>query len=198
MLALWNALHSGAIPQLGPMASTGTFHHGALYYDLMLPGAWLGGGAPTWVLVETALGGLMVVPMVWWVARSIAGPLAGLAAALLAATSAGLVVLSTFIWNPTPVEPGAALALLGAWQAWSSRNPVWLLAAAAEARWRRQHLARTVPAIVSGTGRWRERTRRTWTRPGFSLWREGWHGSGRSPRRKPSGNPRRLASTYSA
>ena len=31
MLAIWNALHSGTIPQLGPLASTGTFHHGALY-----------------------------------------------------------------------------------------------------------------------------------------------------------------------
>jgi 4-amino-4-deoxy-L-arabinose transferase-like glycosyltransferase len=131
MLALWNALHSGTIPQLGPIASTGTFHHGALYYDLMLPGAWLGGGAPTWVLVEIALAGLIVVPMVWWVARSIGGPTAGLAAALLAATSGGLVAFSNSIWNPTLIEPGAALALLGAWQAWSTRNPAWLLPAAA-------------------------------------------------------------------
>jgi 4-amino-4-deoxy-L-arabinose transferase-like glycosyltransferase len=131
MLALWNALHSGTIPQLGPLASTNTFHHGALYYDLLLPGAWLGGGAPTYVLLEIALGGLMVVPMVWWVARSIGGAAVGLAAALLAATSGGMVVFSTFIWNPTLVEPGTALALLGAWQAWSTRNPAWLLAAAA-------------------------------------------------------------------
>jgi 4-amino-4-deoxy-L-arabinose transferase-like glycosyltransferase len=131
MLAIWNALHSGTIPQLGPLASTGTFHHGALYYDLMLPGAWLGGGAPTGVLIETALAGLMIVPMVWWVARSIGGPAAGLSAGLLAATSGGLVGFSTFIWNPTLIEPGAALALLGAWQAWSTRNPAWLLAAAA-------------------------------------------------------------------
>ena len=97
----------------------------------MLPGAWLGGGAPTGVLIETALAGLMVVPMVWWVARSIGGPAAGLSAGLLAATSGGLVGFSTFIWNPTLIEPGAALALLGAWQASSTRNPAWLLAAAA-------------------------------------------------------------------
>ena len=105
MLAIWNALHSGTIPQLGPLASTGTFHHGALYYDLMLPGAWLGGGAPTGVLIETALAGLMVVPMVWWVARSIGGPAAGLSAGLLAATSGGLVGFSTFIWKRTLIEP---------------------------------------------------------------------------------------------
>jgi 4-amino-4-deoxy-L-arabinose transferase-like glycosyltransferase len=133
MLALWTAIHTGTIPQLGPpaiVASTGTFHHGALYYDLMLPGAWLGGGDPSWVVLEIAVGSLMVVPMVWWVARSIAGPSAGLAAALLAATSGGLIWFSAFIWNPTLVEPGAALALLGAWQAWSSRRSAWLLVAA--------------------------------------------------------------------
>lgn len=131
MLALWNAIHTGTLPALGPASSIGNFHHGPMFYYLMLPAAWLGGGAPTWVLVETALAGVTVIPMVWWVARSIGGPVAGLAAALLAATSGGLVLFSTFIWNPTIVEPGAALALLGAWQAWSSRKPVWLLVAAA-------------------------------------------------------------------
>ena len=131
MFALRNALQSGAIPQLGPPASVGTFHHGALYYDLMLPGAWLGGSDPAWVLLETALAGLLVVPAVWWVARSIGGPAAGLVAGFLAATSQGLVFFSSFIWNPTLVEPGSALALLGAWQAWTSRRPGWLLVAAA-------------------------------------------------------------------
>jgi len=151
MFALWNALHSGTIPQLGPLASTGTFHHGALYYDLMLPAAWLGGGSPAWVLVETALGGLLVVPIVWWVARSIGGRAAGLAAALLAATAGSLVFFSTFIWNPTLVEPGAALALLGAWQAWSSRNPAWLLAAAAGTAMAMQaHIAASVLVLPMG------------------------------------------------
>ena len=131
MLAIWNVLHTGTIPQLGQPVSASAFHHGALYYDLMVPGAWLSGGLPMGVLLETALGGFVVVPMVWWVARSIGGAAAGLAAAVLAATSGGLVYFSARIWNPTLVEPGAALALLGAWQAWSSRRPVWLLAAAA-------------------------------------------------------------------
>jgi len=51
--------------------------------------------------------------------------------ALMAATSADLVFFSTFIWNPTFVEAGAALALLGAWQAWRSSDSRWWLAASA-------------------------------------------------------------------
>jgi 4-amino-4-deoxy-L-arabinose transferase-like glycosyltransferase len=133
MMALRTAVNSGQLPALGPQASWagGTFHHGALFYDMFIPAYWLGNGDPTAVVFETALAGLIVVPIVWWIARSIGGTAAGLTAALLAAVSASLIGFSTFIWNPTPVEPGAALAFLGAWQAWRTRRPWWWLVAAA-------------------------------------------------------------------
>jgi len=132
MLGLRAALENGRLPTFGPAAiSVQTpFHHGALYYDLLLPAAWLGNGDPTWVVGEIALLSLIVIPIAWWVARSIGGPAAGLTAALLAATSAALVSFATFIWNPTLVEPGAALALLGAWQAVRSSRPQWWVVAA--------------------------------------------------------------------
>jgi len=49
---------------------------------------------------------------------------AGLSAALLAAVSASLISYATFIWNPTLVEPGAAVAFLGAWQAGANTSPL--------------------------------------------------------------------------
>ena len=151
MFTLSKALSSGSIPQLGLKASVGPFHHGALYMDLMIPGAWLGGGSPAGPLVETALCGFLVVPMVWLVARSIAGPAAGLSAALLAASAGGLVFFSDFIWNPTLVEPGSALSLLGAWRAWSSRRPAWLLAVGAGTAVAVQaHLAASVLLVPMG------------------------------------------------
>jgi predicted membrane-bound mannosyltransferase len=106
----------------------GTFHHGAFFYDLMIPAAWLGNGNPTVVVFAIALFGIAVVPMVWWTARSIGGMPAGLAAALLAAVSPSLINYSTFLWNPVLVETGTALACLGAWQAWRTRQPgpLWL------------------------------------------------------------------------
>ena len=133
MMALRTAVATGQLPTLGPQASWvgGIFHHGALFYDLFLPAYWLGNGDPTAVVLETALAGLIVVPIVWWMARSIGGVAAGLSAALLAAVSASLIGYSTFIWNPTPVEPAAALAFLGAWQAWRTSRPWWWLVAAA-------------------------------------------------------------------
>jgi 4-amino-4-deoxy-L-arabinose transferase-like glycosyltransferase len=133
MMALRTAVTTAQLPTLGPQASWvgGVFHHGALFYDLFVPAYWLGNGDPTAVVLETALAGLIVVPIVWWIARSIGGTAAGLTAALLAAVSASLIGYSTFIWNPTPVEPGAALAFLGAWQAWQTSRPWWWLVAAA-------------------------------------------------------------------
>jgi hypothetical protein len=130
MLALRTALMTGHLPTFGPVSSLGNFHHGALSRDVILPASWLGNGDPTWVVGENALLGVLVVVAVWWIARSIGGTPAGLAAALLAAVSAALIGYSTFIWNPTPVEPGAALAYLGAWQAVRTRKAQWWIPAA--------------------------------------------------------------------
>ena len=132
MLALRAALSAGRLPTFGPEAIsvTNSFHHGALYYDLLLPAAWLGNGDPVWVVAEIALLSLIVIPAVWWIARSIGGASAGLTAAILAAGSASLISYSTFIWNPTLVEPGAAVAFLGAWQAIRTQRAHWWIAAA--------------------------------------------------------------------
>lgn len=132
MLALRAALSSGRLPTFGPEAIsvTSPFHHGALYYDILLPAAWLGNGDPIWVVAEIALLSLLVIPIAWWIARTMGGAAAGLSAALLAATSASLIGYATFIWNPTLVEPGAALAFLGAWQAIRTQRAAWWTVAA--------------------------------------------------------------------
>ena len=147
MLALRAAISAGRLPTFGPEAIsvTSSFHHGALYYDLLLPAAWLGNGDPRWVVAEIALLSLLVIPIVWWIGRTIGGAAAGLSAALLAATSASLIGYSTFIWNPTLVEPGAAVAFLGAWQAIrTQRARWWILAAVGAAVAVQAHIAAAV------------------------------------------------------
>ena len=131
--AIWNAVQARQLPTFGsPAFSTGgTFHHGAMFYDLMMPVSWATNGSPTAIITEIALFGFVVVPLIWWTARSIGGTSAGLAAALLAAVSPSFIDYSTFIWNPVLVEPGVALACFGAWQAWKTRGPRWWVVAAA-------------------------------------------------------------------
>lgn len=130
MLVLRSFVVDGVWPLLGPPTSVGDFHHGALYYYLLAPAAWLGGGNPTVVVAEIALLGTAAVALVWWLARAIAGPVAGLATALLLAVSAAGVDESTFLWNPNLIPFFAALALAGAWQAWRSGVAAWWVLAA--------------------------------------------------------------------
>ena len=151
MVDLHTALSAGQLPTFGPLSSILTFHHGALYYDLILPAAWLGNGDPVWVVTEIALLSLLVIPIVWWIARTIGGAAAGLTAGLMAATSASLIGYATFIWNPTVVEPGAAIAFLGAWQAIRTRRAAWWAVAAVGAAFVSQaHVAAGVIVLPLG------------------------------------------------
>ena len=131
MLVLRDWVQNGVVPLLGPPTSIGDVHHGALYYYLLAPAAFLtGGDSPLAVVSVIALAGIAAVAVTWWLARSIAGPVAGLVAGLLLAVSTSAVDGSTFIWNPNLIALSSAVALAGAWQAWRTQRPWWWLVAA--------------------------------------------------------------------
>ena len=131
MLVLRALVRDGVIPLLGPPTSIGNVHHGALYYYLLAPAAFLtGGDSPLAVVTEIALAGIAAVGVTWWLARDIGGPIAGLAAGLIMAVSASAVDESTFIWNPNLIALSSAIALAGAWRAWTTGRPAWWLVSA--------------------------------------------------------------------
>jgi dolichyl-phosphate-mannose-protein mannosyltransferase len=130
MLVLRQLVQDGVIPLLGPPTSIGDVHHGALYYYLLAPAAALtGGDSPLAVVLLIALAGIAAVLVTWWLARDVAGPVAGLVAGLGMAVSASAVDESTFIWNPNLIALSSAIALAGAWRAWSTGRPRWWLLA---------------------------------------------------------------------
>ncbi len=132
MLVLRALVRDGIVPLLGPPTSIGDVHHGALYYYLLAPAAFLtGGDSPYAVTLEIALAGVAAVGVTWWLARSVAGSLAGFVAGLLMAVSASAIEESTFIWNPNLIALSSAIALAGAWRAWTTRRARWWLLAAA-------------------------------------------------------------------
>ena len=131
MLMLRALVRDGVIPLLGPPTSIGDVHHGALYYFLLAPAAAItGGDSPLAVVAWIALAGIAAVGVTWWLARSIAGPVAGFVAGLAMAISPAAVDESTFIWNPNLIALSSAVALAGAWRAWTTRRPAWWLVAA--------------------------------------------------------------------
>lgn len=129
MLVLRALVLNGRFPLLGPPTSIGDFHHGVLYYLLLAPAALLSRGDPMAVTTWIALGGIVAVAVTGWLARSIAGPIAGILAALLLAVSASAVEESIFIWNPNLIALSSSIALAAAWHAWRSRRPRWWLVA---------------------------------------------------------------------
>jgi hypothetical protein len=130
MLTLRDLAQDWVVPLLGPPTSIGDVHHGALYYYLLAPAAFLtGGDSPLAVTALIALAGVAAVVVTWWLARSIGGPVAGLVAGLAMALSASAVEESTFIWNPNLIALSSAIALAGAWQAWAGGRPRWWLLA---------------------------------------------------------------------
>ncbi len=152
MLVLRALVRDGVVPLLGPPTSIGDFHHGALYYYLLAPSAALtGGDSPLAVTLEIALFGIAAVGVTWWLARSIGGPVAGFVAGLAMAVSASAVEESTFIWNPNLIALSSAIALAGAWRAWSSgRARWWLLAAVGTAVTMQCHVLGVTMLPISG------------------------------------------------
>ena len=116
MLALVAFTQDGVVPLLGPRTSVGEFHHGAFYYFLLAPAAALALGDPVAVTIFLALLGIAAVALTWWLARAIAGPLAGALAGILLAVSPGAIEQSTFVWNPNPIGFFAVLSLAAAWR----------------------------------------------------------------------------------
>ncbi len=115
----------GVLPLLGPRTSVGEFHHGAFYYYLLSPAALLSGADPVAVTAWIAVLGIAAVALTWWLARQVAGPVAGLVAAILMAVSPAGVEQSTFIWNPNPIPAFAALSLGAAWRGHRTARARW-------------------------------------------------------------------------
>ena len=133
MLVLRDLVERGVVPLLGPPTSIGDFHHGMLYYMLLAPAAAISHADPTAVTGWIAAGGVAAVVVTGWLARSIGGPIAGLAAAGLMAVSATAVEESTFIWNPNLIPLSSSIALAAAWRAWTTGRTAWWAFAGAAA-----------------------------------------------------------------
>ncbi len=151
LLVLWRMVHEGAWPLLGPHTSIGDVHHGVLYYYLLAPVAFLSGADPLAVVAFIALAGTAAVAVVWWLARSMGGPVAGIVAALLIAVSGSAIEESTFIWNPNLIALSSAAALASAWRAWTTRRARWwIVAAAAQAVTMHCHVLGVVMLVPLG------------------------------------------------
>jgi 4-amino-4-deoxy-L-arabinose transferase-like glycosyltransferase len=130
MLVLWRLMTDHVVPLVGPPTSIGALHHGALWYLLLAPFAWISGDDPVAIMTVIAVGAVIAVAVTWWLARSIGGSIAGLAAGLLMAVSASAIDESTSIWNPNAIALSSSIALAAAWHAHQTGRVRWWIVAA--------------------------------------------------------------------
>lgn len=131
LLTMLDWVRHGELPLLGPVASSGTVHHGVAYYWVLAPGAFVTDAHPLAAIVTLAMLGVAGVAATWWLGRIVGGPLCGHLAGLLMAVSPVAIETSTFVWNSNIVAPAAAVAVAAGWQAWRTRRPAWWLLSAA-------------------------------------------------------------------
>jgi len=133
MLTLLRLIRDGQIPLLGPPTSIGDFHHGAAWYFLLAPAAWLSGVDPGAVIAWIAALGVAAVGATWWFVRSVGGRVPAAIAGLLLAVSPAAIEESTFLWNPNPIPLFAALALGCTWRGHTTGRRRWTVAGVAAA-----------------------------------------------------------------
>jgi hypothetical protein len=131
LLTMLHWVRDGEVPLLGPVSSFGAAHHGAGFFWLLAPSAFLTDTHPVAALATVAVVGVAGVAATWWLGRTVGGALAGHVAGLLMAVSPSSISASTVLWNPDIVAPGAALATAAGWHAWRTRQARWWLPAAA-------------------------------------------------------------------
>lgn len=130
-LTLLRFVRDGVFPLLGPPTSIGNIHHGAFYYLLLAPAAFISNADPTVIVSWIAAIGVAAVAATWWFARSVGGRVTAAIAGVLMAVSPAAIEESTFIWNPNPIPLFAALAFGCAWRAHATGSVRWWVPALA-------------------------------------------------------------------
>ena len=107
------AIANGDLKILGPSASTPGLYHGVLYFYLITPSYWLGGGNPvvtnTWLSIINIL---TIIP-IFWLGRLLFSSNVGLLAAFLFAISFDAVQYANWMSNPALAVLTGALFYLG-------------------------------------------------------------------------------------
>jgi len=114
---------------LGPTASVGGFYLGPIYYYFMIPFLWLANFDPVGPAVMVAIFGTATVGLVYWAVRTWFDATTAAIAALLYATSPGIVSASRTSWNPNIMPFFSLLSVVSLTQAISQKKPAYFILA---------------------------------------------------------------------
>jgi len=102
-LVIWDLIHKGKLFLIGPTTGIAGIFRGPFYYYLIAPFYWLGCGNPVWPDVFLAFTSVVALGLMYFLTKKIGGVTAGAIALVLGGFSVGIVGISRWLSNPTPM-----------------------------------------------------------------------------------------------
>jgi 4-amino-4-deoxy-L-arabinose transferase-like glycosyltransferase len=118
-LVIWRLLYEGKLFLVGPVTGLAGIFLGPLYYYLIAPFYFLGGGNPLYPAVLLALLATLAIVVVYILGYKIHSKLAGLVAVVIASFSFYIVQAGRWLSNPTPILLTSVLLF---WMMWEIVN----------------------------------------------------------------------------
>lgn len=130
-LILRNMLVNYDLPFIGPVTSVGSFFLGPLYYYLMAPFLFLANYNPVGPAIATAFIGIITIPVLYLITRSMLSASAAAITCFLYTLAAIPIEQTRSAWNPNPMPLAALGIIYGFYLANYKNQPKGLLLAAA-------------------------------------------------------------------
>jgi len=129
-IVIRNLLVNQDLPFIGPITSVGGFYLGPLYYYLMAPFLWLSRYNPVGPAIATAFIGIVTIPALYLVAKTMLSLRAAQLAAGLYTFAAIPISATRSAWNPNPMPLAALGIVFGFYMSLTTKKPGWLYLAA--------------------------------------------------------------------
>lgn len=113
---------------LGPVTGLAGIFLGPLYYYLITPFYFLGGGNPVWPAVFVNLLGAGALPMVYYLGWKFHSRAVGVIALVISSFSYYMVIAGRWFSNPTPILLTSVLLLFALWQLLQDKSKNWWIA----------------------------------------------------------------------
>ncbi len=114
------------LPFIGPVTSVGSFFLGPLYYYLMAPFLLLANYNPVGPAIATAFIGIITIPVLYLITRSMLSASAAAITCFLYALAAIPIEQTRSAWNPNPMPLAGLGIVFGFYQALKTKQPRWL------------------------------------------------------------------------
>lgn len=128
-LVIWDLIHNHKPFLIGPITGLSGIFLGPLFYYLITPFYFLGGGNPVWPAVFLALLATSALVFVYYMGWKMHSRVSGVVAVLVGSFSYYLVLAGRWLSNPTPILLSSMILFWSLWNILQTKNKNWWIVA---------------------------------------------------------------------